>query len=78
MGIKTMDYTINQIKRELRNALSIEEALLEMLIARTNYADSDLKLIVTKVFETNTYIIQLQDMLERAIVLKNKKGEKDE
>tara|TARA_B100001250_G_scaffold412012_1_gene442103 strand:+ start:130 stop:351 length:222 start_codon:yes stop_codon:yes gene_type:complete len=73
-----MDFTIKQIKKELKNAISIEEALLAMLIARTNYADSDLKLIVSKVFETNTYIVQLQDMLERAIVLKHKKGEKDE
>lgn len=73
-----MDFTIKQIKKELKNAISIEEALLAMLIARTNYADSDLKLIVSKVFETNTYIVQLQDMLERAIILKHKKGERDE
>lgn len=73
-----VDYTIKQIKRELRNALGIEEALLGMLTARTTYTNSELKLIVAKVFETSSYIVEFQDMLERAIKLKNEKGEKDE
>lgn len=73
-----VDYTIKQIKRELRNALGIEEALLGMLTARATYTDSELKLIVAKVFETSSYIVEFQDMLERAIKLKNEKGEKDE
>ena len=78
MGVTMVDYTIKQIKRELRNALGIEEALLGMLTARTTYTNSELKLIVAKVFETSSYIVECQDMLERAIKLKNEKGEKDE
>ena len=73
-----MEFTINQIKRELMNAKSIEEALLQMLLKKRQYSDSDLKLITTKVFETSTYIIQLSDMLERAVQLKKLKGDKDE
>ena len=73
-----VDYTIKQIKRELRNALGIEEALLGMLTARTTYTNSELKLIVAKVFETSSYIVEFQDMLERAIKIKKEKGEKDE
>jgi hypothetical protein len=60
------------------NAKSIEEALLQMLLKKRQYSDSDLKLITTKVFETSTYIIQLSDMLERAVQLKKLKGDKDE
>ena len=72
-----MEFTINQIKKELMNAKSIEESLLQMLLERRRYSDSDLKLITAKVFETCTYIIQLTDMLERAVQLKKLRGDKD-
>lgn len=75
-----VDRTIRQIKRELRNAIGIEEALLGMLTSGRAFTMSELKLLVAKVFETSAYIVEFQDMLDRAIKLKNEneKGEEDE
>ena len=73
-----INQTIKQIKRELRNAIGIEEALLAMLTSGRAFTMSELKLLVRKVFETSAYIIEFQSILEQAIQLKNEKGEEDE
>lgn len=72
-----MIYTIKQIKKELQNAKAIEEALLSMLAEKREYEEADLILITMKIFETCTYIVQLNNLLIKAKE-RQKKGDEDE
>lgn len=61
-----MEQKIKEIKKELRHAIAIEEAILEMMIGdpHRTFSDDDLKLLVSKLVEACGYIVQLTDLLE--------------
>lgn len=71
-----MEYTLKQIKKELKHAISIEEALLAMLVNGSKYEEDDLKLLTSKLFEACGYITQLTKLLEQ--YAERKKGGFDE
>ncbi|MBU98392.1 MAG: hypothetical protein CL429_04790 [Acidimicrobiaceae bacterium] len=71
-----MEYTLKQIKKELKDAIRIEEALLEMLVNGNQYSEDDLKLLTSKLLEACGYITQLTKLIEQ--YTERKKGGFDE